>query len=242
MTKKRRLALVLWLIALLALIANIGFPIRTGLTRLSLVALTFIVVGGTIVIWWRNRLLRFGILSLCLVVLIFLSSPSRNPIDSTALRDLYVQKLQRYDGTKYVYGGENRFGMDCSGLVREGMIEALLNYGTQHLHPDAVRSAIKLWWHDCNATRLVSIPGVTQPVRGDEYGPLHDISGIEAGDLAITKEGSHVLVYLGNQRWIEADPGVGGTHLFTLDGQFKYLADELVLFVRWHWLESTKSI
>jgi hypothetical protein len=237
MFKKRRILVYLWLVALLALLANIGFPVRTGLTRLSLVVLALIVLTGLVLISWRNRILRFSILGVCLAIPVFLSIPSQHPIDPNTLRELYVQKLKRYNGTRYVYGGENGFGIDCSGLVREGMIEALLTYGTRHLHSGAIRSAIKLWWHDCNATRLVNLPGITQPIRGDEYGPLHEIAGVEAGDLAITKSGSHVLAYLGHQQWIEADPGVGGTHLFTLDGEFKNLSDELVLFVRWRWLE-----
>ncbi|MBI3986575.1 MAG: C40 family peptidase [Lentisphaerae bacterium] len=33
-----------------------------------------------------------------------------------------VQCLRRYEGTLYVWGGENRRGIDCSGLVRKKVI------------------------------------------------------------------------------------------------------------------------
>jgi len=33
-----------------------------------------------------------------------------------------------------------------------------------------------------------------------------DYSKIEEGDLAITANGIHVIVYLGNEQWIQADP------------------------------------
>ena len=29
------------------------------------------------------------------------------------------------------------------------------------------------------------------------------------GDLAVTSSGVHIMAYLGDQQWIEADPGVG---------------------------------
>ena len=33
-------------------------------------------------------------------------------------------------------------------------------------------------------------------------------SAIEVGDLAVSANGVHVLAYLGNQEWIQAEPGV----------------------------------
>lgn len=34
-----------------------------------------------------------------------------------------------------------------------------------------------------------------------------DFSKLEAGDLAITTDGRHVMVFLGGEEWIQADPG-----------------------------------
>ena len=50
MFKKRRIHFYLWLVALLALFLNIGFPVRTGLTRLSLVGLALIVLAGLVLL------------------------------------------------------------------------------------------------------------------------------------------------------------------------------------------------
>jgi hypothetical protein len=52
----------------------------------------------------------------------------------------------------------------------------------------------------------------------------------------VTESGSHVLAYLGDEIWIEAEPNVGGTHVFDPAGKFSYLAEERVRFVRWKWL------
>ena len=48
------------------------------------------------------------------------------------------------------------------------------------------------------------------------------ISGLDhpallPGDLAITDDGVHVLVYLGKNQWIQADPGLGKVSV--LDGR-----------------------
>ena len=234
---RKRAVITLWLIVAIALVANVAFPIRTGLTRMSLLALAFLTIAGAIALTWRIRILRFLIVGICIALSLFLLWPSASSPDPSAVRDLYIQRLQKYNGARYVYGGENRLGVDCSGLVREGMIEALLSYGIVHHHPGAVRAALNLWWHDSNAIMLAKMPELTRPVKGEDYVVLHNTSGIEAGDLAITQSGSHVLAYLGNSRWIEADPGLGRTHVFTLNDEFKHLSDELVLFVRWRWLE-----
>jgi len=71
-------------------------------------------------------------------------------------------------------------------------------------------AALSLWWHDTTArvlgqqndeltVRLLDTPSVNQL----------DHSGILPGDLAVTRNGVHVMAYLGDSRWIEADPGVG---------------------------------
>lgn len=237
---RKRTVITVWLIVVIALIANFVFPIRTGLTRVSLLALAFFTIAGAIALTWRIRILRFLIVGICVALSVFLLWPSTSSPDPNELRDLYIQRLQKYNGARYVYGGENRLGVDCSGLVREGMIEALISYGIEHHNPVAVRAAFRLWWHDSNAIMLGKMPEITRPVKGEDYVPLHNTSGIEAGDLALTQSGSHVLAYLGNNRWIEADPGLGRTHVFTLDDAFKNLSDELVLFVRWRWLESSR--
>ena len=40
---------------------------------------------------------------------------------------------------------------------------------------------------------------------------------LKTGDLAITANGVHVVVYVGNGKWIQADPGIG--LVATLDGR-----------------------
>ena len=129
--------------------------------------------------------------------------------DASKLRISYVASLGIYEGTTYVWGGENRLGIDCSGLVRKGLIVADYRQGIFTLNPALLREGFSLWWHDCSAqalgeeyrhgTRLLfDAPGINEL----------DHSRILPGDIAVTRDGVHTLAYVGNQTWIEADPTV----------------------------------
>ncbi|MEI6178888.1 MAG: hypothetical protein WCS43_18490, partial [Verrucomicrobiota bacterium] len=50
-------------------------------------------------------------------------------IDPGVLCARYVERLQAYDGTRYVWGGESAVGIDCSGLPRKSLRDALLEQG-----------------------------------------------------------------------------------------------------------------
>ena len=75
------------------------------------------------------------------------------------------------------------------------------------MNPALIRTGVYLWWHDCSARAL-----------GEEFKQLTfsltnaasinrlDASGLRSGDLAVTEDGIHVLAFLGDAHWIEADP------------------------------------
>ncbi|HEY8904283.1 MAG TPA: hypothetical protein VIM48_11265, partial [Chthoniobacterales bacterium] len=138
---KTRFLWYAWTACLLGLAALLAFPIRTGKIRLAIVLLLVVVWGGLIMLttlrkWWIGA----GLATVSLVVGIFLSLPGPSTIDTARLRDLYLHRLQRYTGVIYIYGGENSLGIDCSGLVRRAMMDALFAYGVQKHDPSAVRA------------------------------------------------------------------------------------------------------
>ncbi|MFB2922016.1 NlpC/P60 family protein [Aerosakkonema funiforme] len=128
-------------------------------------------------------------------------------VDGSILRQKYVQELSYYEGSVYLWGGENKFGIDCSGLVRRGLINANLKMGLLPFNPKLIREAFLLWWYDASAEAL-----------GKEYRNWTkflyqapsinelDNSKIQTGDMAVTTDGVHILAYIGNNVWIEADP------------------------------------
>lgn len=130
----------------------------------------------------------------------------------------YLDRLVNFESTDYYWGGENARGIDCSGLPRRSLRDALFRYGFSSLNSRALRQGVKQWWYDASAKALsegyrdYTIPlGLRGKIREISYDQLLP------GDLAVTADGVHVLVYLGGNQWIQADPGIG--KVATLDGR-----------------------
>jgi hypothetical protein len=190
------------------LVALALFSVSYSLTRLASIILSFVVWFGFIALVWRLRLLRFALLGITFLLAGFLAWPSTRTPPIEALRSDYLAGLQRYEGAAYYWGGESTRGIDCSGLIRRGLIDALFWRGMRSLNPSLVRRAISLWWHDCTASALRDQHrGLTVPVSYTSSVNALDYTNVLPGDLATN--GIHVMAYLGNNRWIEADPGVG---------------------------------
>ena len=139
-------------------------------------------------------------------------------IDSNELRQDYVRRMTDFAGTKYFWGGESSRGIDCSGLPRRALRDALLAYGVRHFNGGAFRAYLEQWWFDASAQALgegyrdyTSPLGITGTIHEMDYRDL------APGDLAVTTRGVHVLAYAGDGRWIQADPGFGA--VVTLDGR-----------------------
>ena len=185
------------------------YPVNIGLLRLYfLLTIPTLLVGGAVLLWHRERLryVPVVILGLLLVVLIL---PGRSQ-DAHRLRERYVSALRSDEGTKYVWGGENGFGIDCSGLARRALINAHVREGLLSLNPSHLRDSLELWWYDCSARAMKQ--GYRDWTRHlFDADSVNELSAEVAapGDLAVTADGLHVLICLGQGTWIEADPGLG---------------------------------
>jgi len=153
------------------------------------------------------------------------------------LRASYVENLAGYEGTRYTRGGENRLGIDCSGLVRRGLINALLKQGVATLNPALIRRALVLIWNDSTARALMEeYRGETRQLfRSDSLREL-DHTRIRPGDFAVTQDGVHTLTYLGDRIWIEADPGAGRVIRVKASDGNAWL-EEPVMLMRWTMLD-----
>ncbi|MCL1470602.1 NlpC/P60 family protein [Argonema antarcticum] len=120
---KRRYVFVLWNWALFLFIILLLYPIGYGIFRLAIVILGFFLWLGAIFLFWNRKVIRLCCICLASIVSGITILPGYEVKGST-LREAYVQELNYYEGTKYVWGGENKFGIDCSGLVRRGLINA----------------------------------------------------------------------------------------------------------------------
>ncbi|BDI28553.1 hypothetical protein CCAX7_006040 [Capsulimonas corticalis] len=195
-----------WLGLCALLVLVFAFPIRTNIGRELTVALAVMVWAAGLALFWRSRAGRFVGIGLAVLTLFVALGPGRRP-DVRSLRGEYVRSLRAYLGTKYVWGGENRLGIDCSGLVRAGMIDASFRRGIVTGDCALLRQSADLWWSDASAARLgEGYGGRTTPVCETQSLRELDYTRLRPGDIAVTDGGAHTMAYLGDRQWIEADP------------------------------------
>lgn len=209
-----RLPWLLWLLALALWITDWLYPLSDKLTRSIGLVLLPVVWLGLIGLCWKHRGFRLALIILSALCAIFLLLPGRKQCDSLALRNAYVTGLRRYAGVHYYWGGEESpKGVDCSGLIRRGLIDALFFEGIRTLDPGLVRRSIWIWGHDCSAQALGEGHGFAKRLFSATNLNTLDHSRIMPGDLTVTNTGIHILAYLGENVWIEADPAAG--HVIT---------------------------
>lgn len=162
--------------------------------------------GGALMAFWRSKWSRRVLIALAATVGILLVLPGRT-FDGAALRRQYVESLMAYESAPYVWGGETHQGIDCSGLVRCGMMDATARLGFQTLNPDLLRTGVAVWWFD------ISAAGLEQGYGGRLHPTLTalslneiDLSQVLPGDVAVSVGGAHTLAYVGDGAWIAADP------------------------------------
>jgi hypothetical protein len=204
----QRILIAIWAIDFTAVLVALAHPVSIGILRLLVAAsVPFLWLLGIFLVR-RKRALAAAVALLGVFVIVFSALPGRT-VAPADLRTEYVRQLNRYNGTRYVWGGENGRGIDCSGLVRRALINAHMRIAVTTANPAALRRACQLWWYDCSALAMRDqYRDFTTPVFRAES--INSITSplLRPGDLAVTASGIHVLAYLGDQKWIQAEPGI----------------------------------
>ena len=234
----RRLALLCWGGGVLILAADLLYPVSTGYTRMVAAVLAIALPLGLLVLGWRWPWFRWPLLAVLAAVGVFAVAPGRSAYDRIALRDETVRALLRYEGARYVWGGETGLGIDCSGLVRRGAIDALFLQGVRTVNPLLVRKAVSFWWTDSSARDLgAGAGGKAQRLHEVKAIAGMDDSRLHPGDFAVTRSGIHTLAYLGDGFWLEADPEARKViRVAGRTGKGEWFTSPVAL-MRWHHLE-----
>ena len=184
-------------------------PVNSGLWRLlTLVAIIGITLS-LLLLTWKWPVPRTIVLLLIGVSITPLGLPTR-PVDAIALRNQYIKQIKQLSDTRYHWGGEAAHGIDCSGLPRLALQQAMIHQGLKTLNGGLIRRAVSHWWFDAAADALANgYHNYAVPLNLE--GDIHTMgySRLEPGDFAVTADGVHLLVYLGDEEWIQADPGLG---------------------------------
>lgn len=203
----RQFLRLLFIAGVTGLIAMAFWPYHDGVLRYGLPLSLLAVWSAALVFAWRGKFARIILLALPVLAAIPFCLPAK-PMDPVRLRDSYIAAMRGMEGTPYVWGGESHRGTDCSGLPRRALRDALWESGLQQANGAAFRDWVRQWWFDTSAKALgENYRGFTRPTG--VTGKLRDLdfTTLVRGDLAVTADGRHVMVYLGNGEWVQADPG-----------------------------------
>lgn len=205
----RRLLLILTVGSIAALIVLNLDPVTTKLHRLAILCALGGIWLGPLLLFWKSKPLRYILLPIPLIAAVPFLLPGK-PIAPGELRAIHLSRLTSYENSPYHWGGEKSRGIDCSGLPRKAMRDALLTYGIRNTNGKAFRSFISYWWNDASAKALgESHLDFTIPTYHNGTIATMDYGNLLPGDLAVTEDQRHILAYLGNEQWIQADPGAG---------------------------------
>jgi hypothetical protein len=230
--RERRFGALWWIGFGLFVLSGL-FPIKTTITR----SVTLVLAAGLWLALPKSfpRRLAGSSAFLAIFVAVGLAAwlPGR-PINPVRLQDDYVGALSSYRNTLYVWGGESRLGVDCSGLVRIAMVDACAWEALRTHNAGLIRRAAWIWWHDCSAADLGDgYSGNTVPVESAKKLSAADPGELRPGDMAVLADGLHVMAYLGDGRWIEADPRPLRVVVYDAAGRTDVWSNMSVRIVRW---------
>lgn len=202
----RRVAIGLWLALIPLLIVMLNSTVSSRRLRIGILVVAGTLIAGGLVFANRHKNVLFSASAILLGIGLFLNLPGR-PFSKASLEQRYLTEMASYNGVPYVWGGESRRGIDCSGLLRRSWQDALLKEGLITLNPTLVRAAIDLWWNDTTAQHIgQGYGGRTYTVTTCRSLNELDHALLQPGDMAVTASGGHILGYLGDSKWTEADP------------------------------------
>ncbi len=230
-------ALCLFVVSLVTIFVITVQPIHSGLTRLVFLAGVMGLIASGLFLGWRFPVVRWTFLVIVALTAALFLLPARE-VDTDALRTRVVAELERYPGAQYVWGGENRTGIDCSGLPRRAFRDALFREGLVTLNGRLLRESVQQWWFDASARALAEGHRETTTAVGP-MGKLRTLpfTTLLPGDLAVTTSGVHCLVYLGGDQWIQADPGLGRVAIYDARNTDDSWFDSPVTIHRWTLLD-----
>lgn len=232
---------LVFIVGVTGLLALVFWPYHDGVLQYGLPLSLAAVWISSLAFLWRRKFARVVLLALPVLAAVPFLLPAK-PIPADQLRDRYLTSMRAMEGADYVWGGERHRGVDCSGLPRLALRDALLQEAWKNANGAAFRKWSEQWWFDTSAKALgENYRGFTRPtgVRGK----LRDLDPVilTPGDLGISVGGRHVMIYFGDGKWIQADPASLKVTFSDPATDPNPWFDSIVVMRRWSLLDSGKS-
>ncbi len=234
----------LWLFLLMVAVTAIAVrqPVMTWQIRL-IMASTFFLGFFVLLIYTFRLFTHFPkvIYPIIFIIALFITWTvlGGKSINKENLRCSYVTRLLLYENVPFRHGGETIFGIDASGLARTAFWQAVLKEGIREANPRVLGPQLwKLWWDDLSSDDILKqkdgytiVIGIAKKLAGYDYHRL------DKGDMAVI-DPDHILIYLGQGKWIEASKEEKKVVIYTsVDDPKKSHLNKPVTFVRWRLLE-----
>ncbi|TYQ15467.1 UNVERIFIED_CONTAM: Cell wall-associated hydrolases (invasion-associated proteins) [Acetivibrio alkalicellulosi] len=228
---------ILFLVLFFVLAVLLYNPINRSITNLMIFANIISILLYSSFLFYKFKIYK-GFLVLLFITVLWLLFIDGKTIDKEVIRNEYIESLKRYEGTVYLWGGESIFGIDCSGLVRRGVIDAYFKLGVRNLSPKYIRKALYLWVFDFSAEAMKEeYRGLTVPIISIENLNGFDHSMLKEGDIMVTQNGIHTMAYIGNNEWIQADPAHRKVIIEKVPSENNNWYKEPAVILRWAYLE-----
>ncbi len=200
---------ILLTVSIITLIISYFIPINSFIFRSIFLASLISTFIFLLILFWNKFIIRNLVLTLILSNLAMVIIPGKR-FNTDNVKNAYLANLKNFEGSTYVWGGENKIGIDCSGLLRASYIKAMWSEGIKTLNSTPIKHGISQWWHDRTAKMMKKeYRGETKRITSAKSINEVDYNLIQPGDMAVTKNGIHVLAFLGDKKWIQAHPSEG---------------------------------
>lgn len=219
--------IMLGMLAVLALITAYvlrTYPTTHAVKMLLISTLIFAAITGLVALAGtckhRPKLL-YPMLFFAAFIFVWIILGSKEP-DTISLRNIYVSRLKAHENVAYLPGGETYRGVDGVGLAKAALWQAMVIEGLRELNPRLFGPDMwRFWLTDLSIEDLISgkhlyTRYIDRPACLIDY----DSFLLDRGDLAITYDGSDLMIYAGGENWVYADKTQGKVRvLHTVTGK-----------------------
>lgn len=196
-------------------------PIRTTAVRICILEAYFLSYLIFLFWVWKKSLFRYLSISLLFISILALVLTTK---DKAPNRIYFIEALKAYKDTVYVWGGENKSGIDCSGLIRMSMRDA-------YIKENLWGNAFLIWFFDV-AARDFKNKYTKILINYGQYNSIRKIPDNELipGSIVVTANGIHTFAYLGDHLWVQASPNDNKVTIKNSEENDPYFNDQILIY------------